>query len=196
MYLWSGKLPDISYFRTFGCAAYSHVPKQPRHKWDSHTTKLRFVGYGEMTQGYKLINLANHYITYSRNVHFNETDFTTGHSSDIPSEPGSDIWDQDEQGSRTQPLQGVDTPVAAAPLSLNEPVFDPVPPTGMPDDYQQIFDEEEAYELQEVVEPRMSTRHRTPIHEWKEPPLGYNPDYNAGTSCRGNECIFWISSSS
>lgn len=62
-YLWTGVVPDISYFRTFGCAAYSHIPKQLRSKWDSHTIKLRFVGYGETVQGYKLMHPHSHHVT-------------------------------------------------------------------------------------------------------------------------------------
>lgn len=87
MYLWSGRVPDISYFRTFGCATYTHIPKHLRSKWDSHTVKLRFVGYGETTKGYKLLDPTSLAIRYARNVRFNETDFFLDTSSDPALEP-------------------------------------------------------------------------------------------------------------
>ena len=36
---WTGKKPDISYFRVFGCVAYAHVPDDLRKKLDNKSEK-------------------------------------------------------------------------------------------------------------------------------------------------------------
>lgn len=43
--LWVGRKPDVSKLRTFGCAAYTHIPKELRTKLDPKGRKLYMVGY-------------------------------------------------------------------------------------------------------------------------------------------------------
>jgi len=38
-------VPEISFFKVFGCMAYAHVPDAQRRKLDVKAEKLRFVGY-------------------------------------------------------------------------------------------------------------------------------------------------------
>ena len=56
----------------FGCDAYAHVPKDERGKFDSKTRKCVLVGYGAVTKGYRLFDVAEEKVIYSRDVHFNE----------------------------------------------------------------------------------------------------------------------------
>lgn len=68
--LWSGKKPDISKLRIFGCTVYSHIPKEFRKKLYSKTTKLIMVGYAP--NGYRLWDGEKRKIVIARDVIFDE----------------------------------------------------------------------------------------------------------------------------
>ena len=72
--LWHGKKPDVSYFRVFGCMAYTRVPDIDRRKLDKKAMKVRFVGYSGR-KGYRLLDEQRHKIIVRYDVDFNETDF-------------------------------------------------------------------------------------------------------------------------
>ena len=42
--VFSGKKPDVSHFRVFGCPVYFHVPKEKRSKVDASRKKGMLVG--------------------------------------------------------------------------------------------------------------------------------------------------------
>ena len=52
--VFSGKKPDVSHFRVFGCPVYSHVPKEKRNKLDASGKKGMFVGYNETLKAYRI----------------------------------------------------------------------------------------------------------------------------------------------
>ena len=58
----------IRYHRVFGCAAYSHIPKDERRKLDSKSHKCVFLGYSESRKGYRLYDAENRKIVHSRDV--------------------------------------------------------------------------------------------------------------------------------
>lgn len=70
--MWSGKKPNLSNLKVFGCRAMVHIPKQKRQKWDPKSTELIFVGYCEDTKGYRLIRPGNKKLVKSRDVIFIE----------------------------------------------------------------------------------------------------------------------------
>lgn len=72
---WSGKKPDMSHMRVFGCVAYAHVPDTERRKLDKKTVKLRFMGYANNAKGYRLLDEGKRRILIRRDVIFNESDF-------------------------------------------------------------------------------------------------------------------------
>jgi len=55
---WSGNKVDLSNLRIFGCKAYKHVPDVKRSKWAQKSNPMIFVGYGEDSKAYRLIDLA------------------------------------------------------------------------------------------------------------------------------------------
>lgn len=69
---WYDRKPNISHLRIFGCEAMAQIPKELRKKWDPKSHKLLFMGYGERTKGYRLINPITKKITFSRDVKFLE----------------------------------------------------------------------------------------------------------------------------
>ena len=65
---WTGKKPNISHLRVFGCDAYAHVAKDERSKLDLKTRRSIFLGYWEGVKGYRLYDNPQKMIFYSRNV--------------------------------------------------------------------------------------------------------------------------------
>ena len=50
--LWNSTIPDVSYFRVFGCKAFVHVPKEQRSgKLDKKAVEMIFVGYEQRVRG-------------------------------------------------------------------------------------------------------------------------------------------------
>ena len=71
---WTGKRPDVSHLRVFGCAAYAHIPAEHRRKLDSKATKMIMVGYSRGTSGYRLIDETSRRMLVRKDVIFNESD--------------------------------------------------------------------------------------------------------------------------
>ena len=44
--LFTGRKPNVSYLKSFGCTAFAHIPKDERKKLDPKSKKCIFMGYG------------------------------------------------------------------------------------------------------------------------------------------------------
>src|SRR6266446_2037415 len=74
--LWTdGHVPDVSYFRIFGCKAYVHTPEAKRTKLDPRSVKMTLVGYEPGSKGYRLWNSTTRSVVLSHNVTFDERSF-------------------------------------------------------------------------------------------------------------------------
>ena len=82
---WYGRKPDVSHFRVFGCMAYAHVPDCERRKLETKSKRMRFVGYGLTSKGYRLFDETNRKLCIRRDVEFNESDF--GQKTAMTTEP-------------------------------------------------------------------------------------------------------------
>ena len=72
--LWSGKTPDYSRLRIFGCEAYALVPKDDRRKLESQSRKCFFLVYGpDGSFGYRLWDPETRQVIHSADVVFNES---------------------------------------------------------------------------------------------------------------------------
>lgn len=71
--VWTGKVPDLSNLKVFGCLAMVHVPKKLRKKLDAKSEEFIFVGYCEETKGFRLIHPTTKKFTKSRDVVFLES---------------------------------------------------------------------------------------------------------------------------
>ena len=89
--LWTdGHVPDVSYFRVFGCKAYVHTPEDKRKKLDPRSIEMTLVGYESGSKGYRLWNSTTRSIVLSRDVTFDERSFIykeIRQCPDAPSEP-------------------------------------------------------------------------------------------------------------
>jgi hypothetical protein len=68
----TGKKPDISHFKMFGCIAYVHVLDEKRSKLDPKTEKCIFIRYSLEQKGYKCFNPSTRKLQVSRDVVFDE----------------------------------------------------------------------------------------------------------------------------
>ena len=79
----SGKVPDISTLRIFGCLAYVHVPKDARKKLDSKTRTCKFIGIDNNSKAFRLFDKQTGKVIINRDVIFDESDVNFE-----PSSPG------------------------------------------------------------------------------------------------------------
>jgi hypothetical protein len=124
--LWSGEKTDVSHFKVFGCVAYMHVPKENRHKWDSKSKRMCFVGYCKESGNYTLIDLSNSKsVIFVRDVIFLENVSASVDEENVnapidfikSSHFGSVIYDDGEQ-----PLTEENEPVTEE--VLDDPIVD------------------------------------------------------------------------
>ncbi len=73
-HIWKNAIPNVSYFRVFGCKCWYTVPKSEVQKLDPRGKLAIFVGYAESTKAYKLIDVETHKVMVSRDVLFDEKD--------------------------------------------------------------------------------------------------------------------------
>ena len=52
--VFSGKRPEVSHLRIFGCPVYIHIPREKRTKLDPSGKKGIFVGYSENSKAYRI----------------------------------------------------------------------------------------------------------------------------------------------
>jgi glutaredoxin len=69
---WSGRKPDVSHLRVFGCKAFAHVPNEKRTKLESKFMPCVFLGYYEGIKAYHLMCVETKRIIKSRDVMFIE----------------------------------------------------------------------------------------------------------------------------
>ncbi len=70
--VWSGRKPNMSHLRLFGCKAFAHVPDEKRTKLESKSMPCVFLRYYEGTKAYRLMCVKIKIIIKSRDVVFIE----------------------------------------------------------------------------------------------------------------------------
>ena len=142
----NGTVPDVSYFRVFGCKAYVHVQKDNRHgKLDEKAIDMTFVGYEEGSKGYKFWNPQTRKIIVSRDVIFDESVFpaqdkntgrrATPRDNPFPIPPSEDDPSNGESDDIPLPIplewednpQEEGQPAAPQPQPAAPPHEDPLP---------------------------------------------------------------------
>jgi hypothetical protein len=69
---WSGRKPDVSHLRIFGCKTFARVPDEKRTKLESKSMPCVFLRYHEGTKAYCLMCVETKRIVKSRDVVFIE----------------------------------------------------------------------------------------------------------------------------
>ena len=68
----TGRKPDYSHLRVFGCICYVDIPDERRKKLDVKVDKCIFLGYATNSKGYKCYNPMTKAFYVSRDVTFDE----------------------------------------------------------------------------------------------------------------------------
>jgi hypothetical protein len=69
-----GKKPNIKELHTFGCLAYTYIPREKRLKLEPKSMKSIFIGYTETTQQYRVYLADRNMVIRSSNVIFVENE--------------------------------------------------------------------------------------------------------------------------
>lgn len=83
----TGKKPDVSYFRVFGCLVYRLVLRDNRTKLEPNSEPMVFVGYEYGTKGYRLWDKRSRRIVISTDAVFDEQVFPNRPTPPIPPKP-------------------------------------------------------------------------------------------------------------
>ena len=70
--MFTGKKPEVSHLKIFGCLVYVHIPKEKITKLDPSKKKGIFVGYCEVSKAFRIYIPGFHHLEISRDVTFDE----------------------------------------------------------------------------------------------------------------------------
>ena len=70
--MFTGKKPEVSHCRIFGCLTFSHVPSKKRRKLEPTTKKGIFVGYDETSKAFCIYLPSQRKVVVRREVRFEE----------------------------------------------------------------------------------------------------------------------------
>ena len=73
---WTGNQPNLQDIRVFGCVVYIHLKDNHRTKWESKAIQGIMLGYSDDSVGYRVWIPTKHRIFTSRDIVFDETNFT------------------------------------------------------------------------------------------------------------------------
>ncbi|GJP56276.1 hypothetical protein CLOM_g15349 [Closterium sp. NIES-68] len=91
--LWTGKVPNVSMARVWGCMAQYKVPDQQRRKLDPKAQWGIFLGVSERSKAWVLWSVADQRVMESRDVVFHEGLNFKGWKEDGTSQSGTSIQD-------------------------------------------------------------------------------------------------------
>ncbi|GBM32129.1 Retrovirus-related Pol polyprotein from transposon TNT 1-94 [Araneus ventricosus] len=75
--LWHGRIPNIGYFKTFGCEAFVWNNKKNREKFEPRALKGIFLGYNDNSKAYRIWLTEAKRVEISRSVKFLENNSLT-----------------------------------------------------------------------------------------------------------------------
>jgi hypothetical protein len=70
--MFTGKKPEVSHLKIFGCPVFIHIPKEKRNKLEPFEKKGIFVGYYEVSKAFRIYIPGHYHIEISRDVTFDE----------------------------------------------------------------------------------------------------------------------------
>jgi hypothetical protein len=70
--MFTGKKPEVSHLKIFGCLVFVHIPKEKRNKLEPSEKKGIFVGYCEVSKAFRIYIPGHRHIEISRDVTFDE----------------------------------------------------------------------------------------------------------------------------
>ena len=122
--LWTGKVPDLSFIKIWGCEAY--VKRLMTTKLEPQADKCFFIGYPKETKGYYFWHKSTNIILVERGAVFLEKEFLkrikSGGSSVILEEVQETLQDFDHVMNDIEKDQSSPTMIPEASGSMSKPV--------------------------------------------------------------------------
>src|SRR5712672_41090 len=160
--IWNdGHIPDISYFRVFGCKAYVHIHKDDQKKLDPKAFEAIFIGYEPDSKGYRLWNKHTRSVVLSRDVTFDE--------SILPS-----LKDSEKSPTRSHnPINILPVPVDIS-TTLPTCALTPTPSDSEEDTVEDLLDQTRIPKIERPTTPPASTT-TIPVTPKQEHPATMSP---------------------
>lgn len=120
---WKGRVPMVSYFRSFGCKAFCLDKTPTRGKFDVRSKKGIFIGYAEQSKGFRVWLPESRKVEITRDVKFLEDslDASKTSSEDFYPEDASRIQSVDQKVTNDNvDIEMISEPLNAAPENLEE----------------------------------------------------------------------------
>jgi transposase InsO family protein len=70
--MFTGKKPEVSHLKIFGCPVFIHIPKEKRNKLKPSRKKGIFVGYCEVSKAFRIYIPSHRHIEINMDVTFDE----------------------------------------------------------------------------------------------------------------------------
>jgi hypothetical protein len=70
--IFTGKKPEVSHLKIFGCPVFIHIPKEKRNKLEPSRKNEIFVGYCEVSKAFRIYIPGHRHIEISKDVTFDE----------------------------------------------------------------------------------------------------------------------------
>ena len=124
----TGKKPEVSHFRIFGCLTYSHVPSEKRTKFEPTTERGIFVGYDETSNAFRIYLSSKRKVVVRREVRFEEQAFKKSRESEqgeqqVPTpQVASQVSSVQLIGSQVFGVNGPQSIGTGSPVSVVQPI--------------------------------------------------------------------------
>jgi len=152
---WMGKIPDVAYFRVFGCKCWYVIPKSKVSKLQPRSKEGRMLGYSTNSKGYKIWDVESKSMVVSRDVTFDESSLQSDQIDlEISEELDNNVSVQG--GESKEKINGNIDSLQADGAEV-----------GVEDEYQDAFDEQ-MDDNESLTHPplRRSARIRKTTGEW------------------------------
>lgn len=166
---WNGTVPDVSYFRVFGCKVFVHVQKDHRQKLEKKALEMTFVGYADGSKGYLFWNPAKRSLVVSRDVTFDENIFPARKEpGNHPVTPGDNPFPEfqdDDSSSDSSSDSGGSPSNEDLQIPLPDINDEPQPPPRPPTPPAQLQQPPPQPQPQPPPQPRRPRRRNEPVGE-------------------------------
>lgn len=167
---WTGRKPDVSNLRVFGCKAFAHVPAELRGKLDAKTHKCRMMGYARKSKAYRLFDEEKRKIFFSRNVVFQEE--TPREQPEETADVKLEETDESDKPDKESPVvaPGRPTRVTRKPDKYGE--WANLIVQTCPSSYAEAMSQEDAKEWEEAMSREMGSLKKHQVWDLTSLPTG------------------------
>ena len=135
--LWRGRIPNIAYFKIFGCKCYIlYTGKERRGKFDAKADEGIFLGYSKHSKAFRVFNRTSLKVMESVHVTFDEFDLLGPHMAHDDSDDDDDVLDslrRQAQPSPPEPQPEPEAPTFPDVTPESQNLIEPPPQNEIPE---------------------------------------------------------------